>query len=131
VLAAVIAVPRGSTQQGAGSMQLGWAQIGRAHRAAEHVDLRFEAPMAAALTKRRLVTLRIGTPNGLGIGGTVKALLSAVPIADVDAIVVERLILGYTITLAVRGVGITLEARAASGAQAVGKTFDRFRSARA
>jgi hypothetical protein len=125
VLAAVIAAPRGSTQQAAGSMQLGSAQRARAHGAAELVDLRLEAPMAVALTQRRLLTLRIGTPIGLGIGGHVKELMSAVPIGDVDSIGVKRLALGYTITLTVRGVAITLEANAASRARAFADTFER------
>jgi hypothetical protein len=69
VLAAVIAAPRGSTQQVAGSTHLGSAQRGRAHRAAKPVELRLEAPIAVALTQRRLITLKIGAPLGLGIGG--------------------------------------------------------------
>jgi hypothetical protein len=43
-------------------MHLGSAQRGRAHAAAEQVELRLEAPMAVALTQRRLITLKIGTP---------------------------------------------------------------------
>jgi hypothetical protein len=124
VLAPVIAASRGSTRQVAGSLQLGSAQRARAHGAAEPVDLCLEAPMAIAITQRRLLTLRIGTPNGLGIGGTVKPLLSAVPIADVDAIGVKRLALGYTVALIVRGVELRLEASAASGACAFAVAFD-------
>jgi hypothetical protein len=126
VLAAVIAAPRGYTQQAAGSIHLGSAQRGRAHGAAAQVELRLEAPMALAITQRRLMTLKIGTPLGLGIGGKVKELMSAVPIEDVDSIVVKRLVLGYTITLTVRGVVIKLEANAASGA----KAFERARPVR-
>jgi hypothetical protein len=131
VLATLIAAPRGSTQQVAGAMHLGSAQRGRAHRAAEQVDLRLDAPMAVALTQRRLMTLNIGIPVGLGIGGTVKELMSAVPIDDVESIVVTRLALGYTITLTVRGVAIKLEANAASGARAFAGAFERATAARA
>ena len=131
ILAAVIAAPRGSTQQAAGSIHLGSAQRGRAHTAAERVDLRLEAPMAIALTQRRLIMLKIGTPIGLGIGGKVKQLLSAVPIDAVDSITVKRLALGYTITLAVRGVTIKLEANAATGARAFAEAFERARQVRA
>jgi hypothetical protein len=125
VLAAVIAAPRGSTQQAAGSMHLGSAQRARAHEAAELADLRLEAPMAVALTQRRLLTLRIGTPIGLGIGGGVKELMSAVPIGDVGSVDVKRLALGYTITLTVRGVEIKLEANAASRARALAEAFEQ------
>jgi hypothetical protein len=128
VLAAVIAAPRGSTQQAAGSMHLGSAQRARAHGAAELVDLRLEAPMAVALTQRRLLTLKIGTPIGLGIGGSVKELMSAVPIGHIDSIGVKRLALGYTITLTVRDVAITLEANNASGAKRFADAFGRTRT---
>lgn len=123
----MIAAPRGYTQQAAGSIHLGSAQRDRAHGAAAQVSLRLEAPMALALTQRRLMTLNIGTPIGLGIGGKVKELLSAVPIEDVDAIEVKRLALGHTITLTVRGVPISLEANAAPGAKTFAATFERAR----
>jgi hypothetical protein len=121
VLAAVIAAPGGSTQQAAGSMHLGSAQRARAHGAAELADLRLKAPMAVALTQRRLLTLKIGTPIGLGIGGKVTELMSAVPIGDVDSIGVRRLALGYT---------ITLEANSASGTKRFADAFDRTRGVR-
>lgn len=130
VLAAVIAAPRGYTQQAAGSIHLGSAQRGRAQWAAEQVELRLEAPMAVAITRRRLMTLKISTPIGLGIGGTVKELMSAVPIGDVDSVVVRRVALGYTITLTVRGVAIKLEANAASGVRAFADAFERATAAR-
>ena len=87
--------------------------------------------MALALTQRRLMTLNIGTPFGLGIGGKVKELLGAVPIEDVDAIEVKRLALGYTITVAVRGVAFKLEANAASGAGRSVRRSTRTRRVRA
>jgi hypothetical protein len=130
VLAAVIAAPRGSTQQAAGSMQLGSAQRAHAHGPAELVDLRLEAPMAVAITQRRLLTLKIGTPIGLGIGGKVKELMSAVPIGDVDSIGVQRLALGYTIQLTVRGIDIRLEANAAARARAAADSFERATASR-
>jgi hypothetical protein len=99
VLAAVIAAPRGSTRQATGWMQLGSPQRGRAHGAAEQVDLRHR------------------------IGGQVRKLLSAVPIGDVDAIVVPRLAMRYKITVTVRGIPIRLEANAASGAMAFAKAL--------
>jgi hypothetical protein len=127
VVAAVVAAPRGYTQAAAGSMQLGAAQQGRATDAAAAAGLVLRAPMALALTQQRLLTLNIGTPIGLGIGGKVKELLSAVPLADVQAIEVKRLALGYTITVTVRGVAFKLEANAASGAKAFGEAFDTAR----
>ena len=54
--------------------------------------------------------------------------MSAVPIEDVDSIVVKRLALGYTITLTVRDVPIRFEANAASGAKAFAEAFARARA---
>ena len=129
ILAAIVAAPRGHTQSVAGSMELGAAQQQRAGAAAEQAGLRLAAPMAVALTPQRLLTLRIGTPIGLGIGGEVKELLSAVPLADIDSIEVKRLLLGKTITLTVRGAPIKLEANAAAGAGALAEAFSRAKAA--
>jgi hypothetical protein len=127
VVAAVIAAPRGYTQAAAGSIHLGAHQQGRATDAAAAAGLVLRAPMALALTEQRLLTLNIGTPIGLGIGGKVKELLSAVPLDAVQAIEVKRLALGYTITVTVSGVAFKLEANAASGAKAFAETFERAR----
>ena len=131
VLAALVAAARGHTQAVAGSMNLGAHQQGRAGAAAAEAGLQIASPMGVALTQKRLLTLRIGTPIGLGIGGAVKGLLSAVPIADVEAIEVKRLALGYTIALTVRGSRFALEANAASNAPALAEAFERVRPVRA
>ena len=128
VRVALVAAARGHTQAVAGSMNLGAHQQGRAGAAAGEAGLQIASPMGVALTNRRLLTLRIGTPIGLGIGGAVKDLLSAVPIADVDAIEVKRLALGFTIALTVRGSTFKLEANAASGAPALAEAFDQERA---
>jgi hypothetical protein len=124
ILAAIVAAPRGHTQAVAGSMQLGAAQQGRARGAASQAGIRLEAPMALAVTQRRLLTLRIGTPIGLGIGGKVKELMSAVPLAEVDSIECRRLLLGKKVTLTVRGVSIALEANAAANATGLVRAFE-------
>jgi hypothetical protein len=125
VLTAVIAAPRGYTQAMAGSMHLGASQQGRATDAAAAAGLVLRAPMALAVTQRRLLTLNIGTPLGLGLGGKVKELLSAVPLDAVDAVEVKRLALGYTILVTVRGTAFKLEANAASGAKGFAEKFER------
>lgn len=129
VLAAFVARPRGWTQSVAGSRGLGAAQQGRAYAAAEQAEFRLASPMALALTQRRLFTLEIGSPIGLGIGGEVKELVSAAPIADVDSIEVKRLGLGQVVTLTVRGVPFKLEANAMAGAKALAEVFDRAKDA--
>jgi hypothetical protein len=124
----LVAAARGHTQAVAGSMNLGAHQQGRAGAAAGEVGLQIASPMGVALTNRRLLTLRIGTPIGLGIGGAVKDLLSAVPLSEVEAIEVKRLALGFTIALTVRGSTFKLEANAASGAPALAEAFERGRA---
>lgn len=117
VLAAMVAAARGHTQAIAGSFQLGTRQMGNVNAAARGAGLVIESPMGVALTQRRLLTLKIGTPIGLGIGGAVKDLLSAVPIAEIEAVQVSRLALGFKIMLRAHGSEVLLEANAAAGAK--------------
>jgi len=125
ILAAFVARPRGWTQAGAGSAVLGGMQQKRAHEAAEQAEFRLASPMALAVTPRRLLSLKISSPIGLGIGGDVKELVSAVPIADVDSIEVKRLALGKVVTVTVRGVPIKLEVNALADASGLAEAFDR------
>jgi hypothetical protein len=137
VLAAFVARPRGWTQsmavpRGPGmgvARNLGAAQQRRAYAAAEQAEFRLASPMALALTQRRLLTLETSSPIGLGIGGEVKELVSAAPIAEVDSIEVKRLALGQVVTLTVRGVPFKLEANAMAGAKALAAAFDRAKAA--
>ena len=76
VLAAIVARPRGWTQAMAGSAALGETQEGRAYAAAGQAGFRLASPMALAVTQKRLLSLGISTPIGLGIGGEVKARLA-------------------------------------------------------
>jgi hypothetical protein len=125
VLAAFVARPRGWTQSGAGSIQLGAHQQGRAYAAAEQAGLRLASPMALAITQRRLIVFKISSPIGLGIGGRVKELYSVVPIADVESIEIQRLVLGQVVTLTIRGSRIKLEANALAGARHLAEVLDR------
>ena len=127
VLVAVVAAPRGHTQSIAGAKGLGAKQKGRQVEAADQAGLRVEAPMALALTPRRLLALKIGTPIGPGMGGKVKELLSSVPIADVDSIEVKRLLLGSRIILTVRGVPVKLEAGAGARTKDLAEAFRSLR----
>jgi hypothetical protein len=124
LLAAFVARPRGWTQAMAGSLQLGAHQQGKAHAGAERAGFRLTSPMALAVTQRRLITFRIGSPIGLGIGGAVQELVGAVPIADVDGIEVRRLALGQLVTVTVRGAAFKLEANAVAGARDVAAAFE-------
>ena len=129
VLAAFIARPRGWTQATAGSVHVGSHQQGKAHAGAEAAGFELASPMALAVTQRRLVTLKIGSPIGLGIGGAVKELVAAVPLSDVDAIEVKKLGLGSVVTVMVRGSEFKLEANAAAGVKDFVAEFERAKAA--
>ena len=129
VIAAFVAAPRGFTQSAVGIEGIGDSQQGRATTAAEQAGIVLEAPMAVALTAKRLLTIKITSPIGLGLGGKVKEILSSVPIADVDSIEVRRLAMGTTILLTIRGVPIKLEAGVGAKTKELAEEFTRLKSA--
>jgi hypothetical protein len=93
-------------------------------------SFRLETPTAVAITERQLLTLRDRHADRAHVGGTVKELISAAAIGDIDSIGVKRLAVGYPITLTVRFIAITLEANAASRAGAFANTFERVTATR-
>ncbi len=84
--------------------------------------------MALAVTDRRLLSLKIGSPIAPGIGGEVKELVGAAPLADVDSIKVKRLGIGKTVTVSVRGTEFVLEVGAGANAKGVVEAFEGARS---
>lgn len=139
VLAAMVARPRGWTQStasaGGGALAgaIGGALGGKKQResveGAEQAGFELASPMALAVTQRRLLSLKISSPIGLGIGGDVKELVSAVPVGEVDSIEVKRLAVGKTVTVTVRGVPFTLEVGAGANASGVAEAFEQARAA--
>jgi hypothetical protein len=139
VLAAMVARPRGWTQASASPAggviagAIGGAIGGKKQQ--QNVESAHEAgfelanPMALAVTQRRLLSLKISSPIGLGIGGDVKELVSAAPLSDVDSIEVKRLAVGKTVTVTVRGVPFTLEVGAGANAKGVSEAYESARAA--
>jgi len=125
VRAVLIARPRGWTQSSAGSETIGGHQQQKAHAGAEEAGIRLASPGGLVLTNKRLLTVQTGEALGMGVGGSVKEVLSAVPITDVDSIKVRRLLLGYIVTLTVRGSEFKLEANAAAGAKPMAQALER------
>ncbi len=131
VRAVLIARPRGWTQTMAGGRTLGvGSAIGRhaqrkARGGAEEAGIQLASPGALVLTQKRLLTVKTGEALGRGIGGSVKEILSAVPLSDVDSLKAKRLLLGYVITLTVQGSEFKLEANAAAGAKPMAEAFER------
>lgn len=139
VLAALVARPRGWTQArasaggGVPAALIGGA-IGnkkqrRSVEAAEAGGFPLPNPMALAVTQRRLLAFEIASPIGLGIGGKVKRLVSAVPLAEVDSIEVKRLAVGKTVTVSVRGSAFVLEVGAGANAGGLAEAFERAKTA--
>lgn len=139
VVAAIMARPRGWTQAtasaggGAAAGLIGGAIGGKKQQrnieAAELVDFELASPMALAVTQRRLLSLKIGKLIGLGMGGKVEGLVSAVPVSEVDSIEVKRLAAGKTVTVTVRGVPFVLEVGAGANAKGVAEALDRAKAA--
>lgn len=140
VLAAIVARPRGWTQAtasaggGAPAALVGGA-IGRKKQqqsvaAAEESGFELASAMGLAVTSRRLLSLKVTAPVGLGIGMKVEGLGSAVPLSEVDSIEVKRLALGKTVSVTVRGVPFTLEAGAGADAKGLAQALERARAAR-
>ncbi len=129
VRASFIARPRGWTQTVAGSKQLGRHQQQRAVAGGERAGFQLDSPMALAITQDRLLSLSIGSPIGMGIGGEVKDLAGAASVEEVDSIDVRRLGLAQVITVTVRGVAFTLEANAKAGAKSLAVAFENAKSA--
>jgi hypothetical protein len=135
VLAAFVARPRGWTQAGASAGggaiagAVGGAIGGKKQQAnveaAQAAGFELASPMALAITDRRLLSLKISAPIGLGIGGNVKELVSAAPLSEVDSIEAKRLAVGKTVTVTVRGTPFVLEVGAGANVGGVVQEFER------
>lgn len=141
VVAAVVARPRGWTQSSASPAggviagAIGGAMGGKKQQenvaAAESTGFEITSPMALAVTQRRLLSLKISSPIGMGMGGQVKELVSAVPVAEVDSVEVKRLAMGKTITVTVGGTPFVLEVGAGANAKGVAEAFESAKSSAA
>jgi hypothetical protein len=132
VLAAFVARPKGWTMSAAGgagpgavAANIGNAKQGRAKASGEAAGFQLASPMALAATQRRLLSLKIGSPIGLGIGGKVKELAGAVPLSEVDSVEVKRLGGGQTITITVGGTPVQVEANAMARAKELAEVFNQ------
>lgn len=137
-LAAIIAQPKGTTKAvagrgalGAAGAAMGGGERKRAHEAAAESGLVLSSPCAVVVTQQRLLTVKIGAPIGLGLGGKVKEVLSAVPVSEVDAVEVKKVALRQNITIHTQGQAIELEANAAAGANELARTLQSVKSSSA
>ena len=134
VLAAIVARPRGWTQTnasaGGGALAgvIGGTIGGKKQQqnvdAAQQTGFELASPMALAVTPRRLLSLKVTQPVGMGIGMKVQELVSAVPVGDVDSIEVKRLAVGKTVTVTIRGTPFVLEVGAGANAGGVAEALE-------
>jgi hypothetical protein len=139
VLAAFVARPRGWTQTnasaGGGALAgvIGGTIGGKKQQqnvdAAQQTGFELASPMALAVTPRRLLSLKVTQPVGMGIGMKVQELVGAVPVGDVDSIEVKRLAVGKTVTVTVRGVPFVLEVGAGADTKGVTEALERAKTA--
>ena len=94
-------------------------QHAAASEAAGSVDVKLDKKMAVAITSRRLLIFKAGGAM------TVKAqqLLTANPVADVDAIEIGKATLTKPITITVRGASFTIETPKAAPADDLRKAL--------
>jgi|SRR5215203_4758381 len=128
VLVACVAQAKGYTKLVVSGLDLGRREVGGSSSAAEAGEVKVANPMAVVLTDRRLLTLRISMPIGFGIGGSVKELLTPIPLSDVDSIEVKRIALRQNVTIKVRGVEIPLETNAKASVKELAERFDRLKA---
>jgi len=98
---------------------------GKEHASAADVGLDISAPMALVITDQRLLTLRTGTPIGMGLGGGIKNLLSAVPVTDVESIETSRAGMAKRVALTVSGITSNLEYNAGASTDEFADSFNR------
>jgi hypothetical protein len=128
VLVAFIAQPRGANMAlsaGIAPAALGRRKVKQGRQAAEAGGLQLTRPMALALTDSRLVVFKVSPAIAMGKGADIKELVSAVPLRDVEAIEVKRLLVGKVVTVTVRGHAIKLEAAAGANAKGLAEEFAR------
>jgi hypothetical protein len=128
ILASVVAQPRGTgvsrSGGGLGPQAIGSAWAKKSRGKAEDAGLELTSPMALALSQKRLLVFGLET-SAMGKPKGVTGLVSSAPLSEVDSISVKRLLVGKTITVAVRGGELKLEAGAGQDAKGLASQFER------
>ena len=128
MLAAVVAQPRGAgvsrSGGGLGPQAVGSAWTRKSKGGAVGAGLELTTPMALALSQKRLLVFGLET-SALGKPKGVKELVSSAPLEEVDSISVKRLLVGKTMTVALRGGEVKLEVGAGQDAKGLAAQFER------
>ena len=122
-LAAIITQPRGYSQTATSRGLGGQGKLAGSQSQSRDADVEIAAPMGLVVTDHRVLTLKISTAIGMGLGGSVKGVMSAIPLADVDAIDARRDKIAKSIVLTVRGTAINLESNVGAHAEELARQF--------
>jgi hypothetical protein len=122
-LAAIVTQPRGYSQTVTSRGMGGGGKLAKAQGQSQGAGVEVAAPMGLIVTDRRVLTLKISTAIGMGLGGSVKSVMSSIPLADVDGIEARRNKIAKSIVLTVRGNAINLESNIGANAEELARRF--------
>jgi hypothetical protein len=134
VIAAFQAKPRGSGVATGGGGGLGAQAVGsvwarKSRDMAAGAGLQVTSPMVLALTDRRVAVFGGDTSMGTGKFTGITEMVSSVPLGDVESIRIKRLLIGKTVTVALRGGEVKLEVPPGQDAKGFVQEFERITSA--
>lgn len=111
ILAAVFAKPRGATTAAAGGGVIGAKWAGKQSAGAEAAGIAIGNPGAVAVTATSLVTMQVKVSFS-GQITDVTAVLSTVPLADIDSLEVKRMGMAGVMEIGAGGSSFKLEGKA-------------------
>ncbi len=126
-VAAVVTQARGHSQRATSRGLAGGRSERENTAAASDAGFAVAFPMALVLTNRRLMSLRISTPIGLGLGGTVKSVISAVPLEKVDTIESHVAGIAKTLLVSIGGQSFKLESNVSANTKELAEAFAKLK----
>jgi hypothetical protein len=131
VVAAFQAKPRGTgvamTGGGAAAKAIGGMWTRKSRDKAEGAGLQLTSPMALALTERRIVVFGGKASLGTGKLNEITEMVSSAPLSDVESIHIKRLLVGKTVSIAMREGEVNLELPPGQDAKGFAEQFERMK----
>jgi hypothetical protein len=133
VVAAFQAKPRGTGVAttggggGAAAKAIGSMWMRKSRDKAGGAGLQLTSPMALALTERRIVVFGGKTSLGTGKLIEITEMVSSAPLGDVESIHVKRLLVGKTVSIAMREGEVNLELPSGQDAKGFAEQFERMK----
>lgn len=131
LLAVAFGKPRGATTAAVGgnliASEIGARRAGKQGQGAEAAGFKLGNPGAIAVTSSSVVTMEVGVSMG-GAIKEVKAVLSTVPLGQVDSVEVKRMGLAGVMEITAGGSSFKLEGKVGDMREVV-EAFDRAKAA--